>query len=64
VRVEAHDEQTSPAARAELAARLAFLVKSHVGVSVDVEVTEPHALERSLGKARRIDDRRQLDAGG
>ena len=33
-------------------------MKDRVGVTVDVDVTEPHALERSLGKAKRIDDRR------
>jgi phenylacetate-CoA ligase len=35
-------------------------VKHHIGVTVAVEVLAPHALERSLGKARRIDDRRHL----
>ncbi|HEY7042727.1 MAG TPA: phenylacetate--CoA ligase PaaK [Nocardioidaceae bacterium] len=58
VRVEAHEAGLSDDARRTLAAQLAGLVKSNVGVSVDVEVTEPHALERSLGKAKRIDDRR------
>jgi phenylacetate-CoA ligase len=33
-------------------------VKNHAGVSVNVEVVDPHALERSLGKAKRISDRR------
>ena len=33
-------------------------VKDRIGVSVDVEVVEPHALERSLGKAKRISDLR------
>ncbi len=58
VRVEAHDEGLSAEARAALGRRLVVLVKDNVGVTVDVEVTEPHALERSLGKAKRIDDRR------
>ena len=35
-------------------------VKHRVGVTIRVEVLEPHALERSLGKARRIDDQRHL----
>jgi phenylacetate-CoA ligase len=43
-----------------MSSRLAALVKQHVGVSVLVEVTEPHALERSVGKAKRIDDQRRL----
>ena len=41
-----------------MATWLVTLVKDNVGVTVDVEVTEPHALERSLGKAKRIDDQR------
>jgi phenylacetate-CoA ligase len=63
VRVEAREAGTSSDAKQEMAQRLALLVKSHVGVSVDVEVTEPAALERSLGKAKRIDDRRRLRDG-
>ncbi|MGI8434074.1 MAG: phenylacetate--CoA ligase PaaK [Nocardioidaceae bacterium] len=58
VRVEAYDEGSSHGTRAVLAQRLATLVKDNVGVTVEVEVTEPHALERSLGKAKRIEDRR------
>jgi phenylacetate-CoA ligase len=60
VRVEAHDPDLGEDAKAALASRLAGLVKQHVGVNVAVDVTEPHALERSLGKAKRIDDRRKL----
>jgi phenylacetate-CoA ligase len=49
------------AARREAAIReLAHLVKSHVGVSVRVELHAPGALERSTGKARRVIDRRHL----
>jgi len=49
------------AARREAATReLAHLVKSHVGVSVRVELHAPGALERSTGKARRVIDRRNL----
>jgi phenylacetate-CoA ligase len=47
------------AARREAAIReLAHLVKSHVGVSVRIELHAPGALERSTGKARRVIDRR------
>jgi phenylacetate-CoA ligase len=63
VRVEAREAGASSDAKQAMAQRLALLVKSHVGVSVDVEVTEPAALERSLGKAKRIDDRRRLRDG-
>ncbi len=38
--------------------RLAHLVKSLVGVSADVRVLAPGGIERSLGKARRIVDKR------
>jgi phenylacetate-CoA ligase len=41
-----------------LAAQLAERVKNRVGVTARVEVVAPHALERSTGKARRIEDRR------
>jgi phenylacetate-CoA ligase len=35
-------------------------VKDRVGVTVRVEVVDPHSLERSLGKAKRISDERDL----
>ena len=53
VRVEAAGEP-DPA----LGERLARRVKERVGVTARVEVVAPHALERSLGKARRISDER------
>ncbi len=58
VQVEAHDAAIEEHARARMTQELVTLVKDNVGVSVAVEVTEPHALERSLGKAKRIEDRR------
>ncbi len=58
VRVEAHDGGLSAGVREDLGRRLVGLVKDNVGVTIGVEVTEPHALERSLGKAKRIDDQR------
>ncbi|WP_432943176.1 phenylacetate--CoA ligase PaaK [Kribbella sp. CA-253562] len=45
----------TPAAR-----ELSHRIKTHVGVTATVEVVAPHALERSLGKAKRITDRRNL----
>ena len=62
VRVEAHDAGLADETRRRLAAALAVLVKDNVGVSVGVEVCEPHALERSLGKAKRINDLRHAKA--
>jgi phenylacetate-CoA ligase len=44
---------TAPLARA-----LSERIKQRIGVTARVEVVEPHALERSLGKAKRISDRR------
>jgi phenylacetate-CoA ligase len=58
VRVEASAPGSSDELRRRLAADLVAMVKDNVGVTIDVDVTEPHALERSLGKAKRIDDRR------
>ena len=55
VQVEAAPDLTNrPAAAAHLTQR----VKERVGVTVSVEILDPHALERSLGKAKRIKDLR------
>ncbi|AKJ63811.1 phenylacetate--CoA ligase family protein [Kiritimatiella glycovorans] len=42
----------------ELRQRLAHAVEETVGLRVDLRLAEPHTLERSAGKARRVDDRR------
>jgi phenylacetate-CoA ligase len=57
VRVEVSDSAWLDQ-RASLAEQLAARVKDLVGVTIGVEVVDPYALERSLGKAKRIDDRR------
>jgi len=57
VQVEAH-ASVPEADREALGTQLVGLVKDTVGTSVRVEVLAPHALERSLGKAKRISDRR------
>jgi phenylacetate-CoA ligase len=41
-----------------LGAALADRIKQRIGVTAGVEVLAPHALERSLGKAKRISDQR------
>ena len=51
-------EAATAAYDAALGARLADRIKQRIGVSARVEVLAPYALERSLGKARRISDRR------
>jgi phenylacetate-CoA ligase len=58
VQVEAASAQSTPAEREAMAAQLRSRVKDRVGVTIAVEVVEPHALERSLGKAKRISDQR------
>ena len=50
---------TAPAAREAAARDLARHVKSSIGVSVEVRVVDPGALERSAGKARRVVDHRR-----
>jgi phenylacetate-CoA ligase len=58
VRVEAVDTFAAGDAASRLAGELAGRVKHTVGVTVDVDVVAPGVLERSQGKAKRIDDRR------
>jgi len=59
VQVEAH-ESTPEERRPALAAELAHHVRGNIGVGVEVDVVDPGALERSLGKAKRISDRRTV----
>ena len=49
-------------ARKAAAASLVHHVKSSVGISVQVRVGDPGSLERSVGKARRVLDRRHVQA--
>jgi phenylacetate-CoA ligase len=60
VRVEAAEGVTDAGRRSAMARELAVRVKDRVGVTVRVEVVDPHSLERSLGKAKRISDERDL----
>ena len=39
-------------------ARLAHMIKSMIGVTADVKVVQPGNIERSMGKARRVVDKR------
>ena len=55
VQVEAAEE----AYDAGLATRLGERIKQRIGVTARVEVLAPYALERSLGKAKRISDQRR-----
>ena len=58
VRVERRGEAAAVAAEAA-GQTLATLVKSTIGVGIDVEVLEPGGVERSTGKMRRILDQRE-----
>ena len=57
VRAEARPD--TPAARRDpAAAEVVRAVKERVGVSVTCEIVDPDTLERSVGKLRRLVDRR------
>ena len=53
-------ESADPAAARAAGAELQRLVKASIGVTVEVEVVEPDAVERSVGKMRRVVDRRPV----
>ncbi|GHD17452.1 phenylacetate--CoA ligase PaaK [Nocardiopsis kunsanensis] len=58
VRVEATPDCTADR-RVSLSKEIVATVKDRVGVSVTVDVVDPEGIERSVGKFRRIIDRRQ-----
>jgi phenylacetate-CoA ligase len=58
VQVESRQQTTSDE-KQRAAATLTATIKSTVGVSAKVEICEPGSIERSLGKAKRVVDRRQ-----
>src|SRR5262245_33517534 len=60
VRVEAASDAIADVERATLGRILADRVKKSIGVTIAVDVVDPQALQRSLGKAKRIDDQRGL----
>jgi phenylacetate-CoA ligase len=60
VQVEAAAADSTPSSRDAMARELCKRVKHRVGVTIRVEVVDPHSLERSLGKAKRISDQRDL----
>jgi phenylacetate-CoA ligase len=53
-------ETTGEAQVAALGRELERRVKDRVGVTIRAQVLAPHSLERSLGKAKRISDQREL----
>jgi len=60
VRVEARLE-SAPQARTASAGALGERLKGMCGLSATVEIVEPGGIERSMGKARRVIDRRPKD---
>ncbi|MGH8181367.1 MAG: phenylacetate--CoA ligase PaaK [Steroidobacteraceae bacterium] len=58
VHVECGGDCADEDSRGRAARELAYHVKSMIGISVGVEVHLPGTLERSVGKAKRLDDRR------
>ena len=59
--VEAKPWASAAETRAKAAGELAHLVKSLIGVTAKVTVTDPESVERSQGKARRVVDKRGKD---
>jgi phenylacetate-CoA ligase len=60
-----HVESASgaPVSASEASAReLTASIKAYVGISVHVQVGGPGSIERSIGKAKRVIDRRSLPA--
>ncbi len=58
IMVEARPDHAAADARAAAGTRLADLVKERIGVTARCAVTEPGSIERSLGKAKRVIDKR------
>ena len=58
VHVEAKPSFAQAAARVAAAGALATLIKERIGSSARVAVADPGAIERSMGKARRVVDKR------
>jgi phenylacetate-CoA ligase len=48
-----------PANRGNLCSELTQLIKSYIGVTTTVVVHPPNSIERSVGKAKRVTDRRR-----
>ncbi len=60
--VETHEDETDERKNA-IAADLRHQIKSRIGTSAKIEVREPGGIERSVGKARRIVDKRNEPVG-
>jgi phenylacetate-CoA ligase len=58
VQAEARSSAESDEARAHAASELAHAMKAHIGITAKVSVLKPGQIERSLGKAKRVIDKR------
>ncbi len=58
IQVEARPEANDSIVRKVDAARLEQVIKDTIGITAKVRVLDPGAIERSVGKAKRIIDRR------
>jgi phenylacetate-CoA ligase len=56
--VEVRPDADEPEARKAAASRLGKAIKDLIGITTKVSVVDPEAIERSLGKAKRVIDRR------
>ncbi len=60
VRVEVRRRDIDAAAREQLVAELGHHIKTDIGISAHVEVQDPESIPRSMGKAQRVVDKRNL----
>jgi phenylacetate-CoA ligase len=58
VKVEARPEAQSPETRHAAAQQLGAQIKDRIGVTAKITVVDPGGIERSMGKARRVIDKR------
>uniref|UniRef100_Q07SY2 Phenylacetate-coenzyme A ligase n=1 Tax=Rhodopseudomonas palustris (strain BisA53) TaxID=316055 RepID=Q07SY2_RHOP5 len=61
VHVEARGDSADPEQRSSAGARLQQAIKDTIGVTARVLIRDPDSIERSVGKAKRIVDRRPRD---
>ena len=60
VNVEVRSEDIDAATQERLAAELRHHIKSDIGISTHIEVSNPGSIPRSMGKAQRVVDKRNL----
>jgi phenylacetate-CoA ligase len=58
IKAEIRPDADYPETRKAAAERLSQAIKDTVGITAQVNVLDPEGIERSLGKARRVIDRR------